>query len=296
MIYLDSIQFPSQEAESGYFCRPIPTYYQSNYPFQVFPQKGMDKVHFSDITIFCGTNGSGKSTTLNVIAEKLNLNRDSRFNTTELYKDFVEMTKVQFGTHDWEEVNKVMATSRIITSDDVFNHILDVRQKNDDLEFKRNVILRKRAEYCDSANIPREINFDDPSSFRRYKDYADMTSKSFSGYVRSRGVINERTYSNGENGYRYFTDAIKENGIYLLDEPENSLSAQLQIELGEFILGMARFYGCQFIISSHSPFILSIPFARIYDMDAYPVRETRWTDVPSVRMYQDFFKQHEGEF
>lgn len=256
----------------------------------------MDKVHFSDITIFCGTNGSGKSTTLNVIAEKLNLNRDSRFNTTELYKDFVEMTKVQFGTHDWEEINKVMAISRIITSDDVFNHILDVRQKNDDLEFKRNVILRKRAEYCDSANIPREINFDDPSSFRRYKDYADMTSKSFSGYVRSRGVINERTYSNGENGYRYFTDAIKENGIYLLDEPENSLSAQLQIELGEFILGMARFYGCQFIISSHSPFILSIPFARIYDMDAYPVRETRWTDVPSVRMYHDFFKQHEEEF
>lgn len=59
---------------------------------------------------------------------------------------------------------------------------------------------------------------------------------------------------------------------------------------------MARFYDCQFIISTHSPFILSIPFARIYDMDSVPVTTSKWTDLPNVRIYHDFFKDHEDEF
>mgnify|MGYP006990124335 CR=1 FL=1 len=35
---------------------------------------------------------------------------------------------------------------------------------------------------------------------------------------------NVREHSNGESAFLYFTDKIKENGLYLLDEPENSLS------------------------------------------------------------------------
>lgn len=46
----------------------------------------------------------------------------------------------------------------------------------------------------------------------------------------------------------------------------------LQMELVDYIIGVARFFDCQFIISSHSPFFLSIPFAKIYDMDCYPVK------------------------
>ena len=298
MTYLESFTFPSQEAESGYFSNPYrPTYYQSNYPFQVFPQKGMDRVEFSDITIFCGSNGSGKSTTLNVIGEKLGLRRDSQFNSTELYRDYVEMTDMELNVYDRAKLRELYAVSRIITSDDVFNHILSVREQNDAKDFQRNVILQQRREYRnDEDSRPREIDFDDPSSFRKYKDYADMTRKSYSGYVRSRGVINERTYSNGENGFKYFTDAIKPGGIYLLDEPENSLSAQLQTELADYLAGMARFYDCQFIISSHSPFMLSMPFARIYDMDSAPVCRRKWTEIPSVKIYHDFFVQHADEF
>ena len=40
--------------------------------------------------------------------------------------------------------------------------------------------------------------------------------------------------------------------LYLLDEPENSLSAELQLDLLKFIENSARFYNCQFIISTHS--------------------------------------------
>lgn len=62
------------------------------------------------------------------------------------------------------------------------------------------------------------------------------------------------------------------------------------------IAGMARFYDCQFIISSHSSLMLATPFAKIYDIDTNPVSTTKWTDIPSVRTYHDFFEAHAGEF
>lgn len=41
-------------------------------------------------------------------------------------------------------------------------------------------------------------------------------------------------HSNGESAFIYFSDKIKENALYLLDEPENSLSSQKQLELRNF--------------------------------------------------------------
>ena len=299
MVYLESFNFPSQSEESGYFRGPSPTYLESIYPFQVMPSKGLEFLSFSDVTILCGGNGSGKSTVLNIIAARLELKRESMFNTTEIFDDYVEMASEDLRVFDMEQDRNFRRASRIITSDDVFNHILGVRKKNDDVDFKRQVIQRTRQEYRNNpSSRPREINFDDPESVRRYREYASMINRhsSFSDQVRRHGAISERTYSNGENGYKYFTDAIQPGGLYLLDEPENSLSAQMQMELCDFITGMARFYDCQFIISTHSPFILSMKGARIYDMDSVPVKTTKWTEIPSVRIYHDFFMEHEEEF
>ena len=103
-------------------------------------------------------------------------------------------------------------------------------------------------------------------------------------------------YSNGETAMRYFTEHIDENAIYLLDEPENSLSVQLQIDLAKYIRDSARSFGCQFIISTHSPILLSIEHAKIYDLDSYPVTTKEWTELENVRAYYDFFKQHEDKF
>lgn len=299
MIYLNNAVFPDQATESSIFNSGSCTYYTTLYPFQIFPNKGLEKVEFSDITIFCGGNGSGKSTLLNVLCEKLELQRDAKFNRTELYSDYVDMVECDLRVYDKSKLRDLHAVSRIITSDDVFNHILKVREKNENVDFKRGVIMEQRNRYrYDSSSRPTGINFDDPESMSRFRDYAEMTNrnKSFSQLVRDRNILNERTYSNGENGYRYFSEAIQPGGLYLLDEPENSLSAQNQLELVDFIQGMARFYDCQFIISSHSPFILATPFAKIYDMDSYPVAVKPWTELESIRIYHDFFEEHSSEF
>lgn len=119
---------------------------------------------------------------------------------------------------------------------------------------------------------------------------------SASQYVRNKIGEEVRTYSNGENGFRYFVDAIQPGGLYLLDEPENSLSPEKQLQLTAFLQSMVRFYKCQFIIATHSPFILSLPYAKIYNMDESPVKTCKWTEYENVRVYYDFFKQHSDEF
>lgn len=121
-------------------------------------------------------------------------------------------------------------------------------------------------------------------------------SKTKSEYVRRQLKSNVREHSNGESAYMYFTDKMKENDLYLLDEPENSLSPERQQELACFLEESARFLGCQFIIATHSPFLLSMKNAKIYNLDGEPMRVSKWTNLPNVRVYYDFFKRHEGEF
>ena len=68
------------------------------------------------------------------------------------------------------------------------------------------------------------------------------------------------------------------------------------MELLKFLEDSARFFGCQFIIATHSPFLLSMKGAKIYDMDEEVVDVKRWTELENVRMYYEFFKKHAEEF
>ena len=86
------------------------------------------------------------------------------------------------------------------------------------------------------------------------------------------------------------------NGVSRREEPENSLPPERQIELARFMEDSARFFGCQFLIATHSPFVLAMRGARIYDLDGDPPRVRRWTELENVRAYYDFFREHAGEF
>ena len=101
---------------------------------------------------------------------------------------------------------------------------------------------------------------------------------------------------NGETAIRCLFDTITENGIYLLDEPENSLSAKLQLELAQFVADSARHFNCKFIIATHSPFFLSLPNAKIYNLDEIPVKTEYWTDLPNMRAYFDLFMKYRFDF
>ena len=70
----------------------------------------------------------------------------------------------------------------------------------------------------------------------------------------------------------------------------------MQKELAQFLVESVRFYNCQLVISTHSPFLLAMKGAKIYDLDAYPAEVRRWTELEAVRTYYDFFKERDRDF
>ncbi|MGP6139182.1 MULTISPECIES: AAA family ATPase [unclassified Jeotgalibaca] len=284
MLYLDSFNFPNREAEFDFFIEIKRTVYDTFYPFQVLSNQGLDRIDCAPITILYGGNGSGKTTALNVIAEKLALRRQAKYNRSNFYEDYLKFCTATYQT-------TVPEHSRIITSDDVFDYILNIRTVNEGIDEKREEMFEEYLSLKHSKFQLRSLD-----DYEQLRQVVEARRKTQSRYVRQEMPGNVREYSNGENAFRYFTNQIEENGLYLLDEPENSLSPARQLELMQFIEDSARFFGCQFIISTHSPFLLALKEARIYDLDTNPVSVKRWTELANVRTYYDFFRKHQDDF
>ena len=134
------------------------------------------------------------------------------------------------------------------------------------------------------------------SEYDDWKESYDAKTKSQSQFVRDRLMRNVDMQSNGETAMRYYVERIDENALYLIDEPENSLSAVLQQELADYIVKSARFFGCQFVISTHSPFLLSMENAKIYNLDHIPVSVCKWWELESMRHYYQLFEGAKEHF
>ena len=286
MIYLSRFTFPSQERESFFFHGPHRQCYNTYYPFGVIAKFDATILEFEPVTILYGGNGCGKSPALNVIAEKQGLQRDARYNRSNFFEDYVNLCEA-------ETRQPVPAHSRIITSDDVFDYMLNLRALNEGVDARREEVFQEYLEDIDKVNPFRFRTMDDYDRLKRVNLARRSTQ---SAYTRKRLNPNVREQSNGESASFYFTSRIQDGGLYLLDEPENSLSPTKQTELLQFLEDSARFYDCQFIIAPHSPFLLAMRGARIYDMEADPICRRRWTELPAGKAYHDFFKQHADAF
>ncbi len=286
MLYLSRFTFPDEDREWSFFMSVKRQCYNTFYPFKVLSSRGLTQLAFEPITILYGGNGSGKSTALNIMAERLNLERDTLYNRSSFYEDYLDLCS-------YEVRSPVPAHSRVITSDDVFDFMLNLRALNQGIDNRREEMFQEYLEDTDTTNVWRFRTMEDYERLKRVNLARRSTQSAF---VKKRLIENPREQSNGESAYFYFTSKIQENGLYLLDEPENSLSPIRQQELMQFLEDSTRFFGCQFIIATHSPFLLSMRGARIYDLDAQPVQTRRWTQLEAVRAYHDFFTKHAGDF
>lgn len=293
MIYLDSFHFPSREEDEHFFI-PYPgnpnfktknfrTIYQTKYPFTLFRERELpDRFEFRDITIFCGDNGSGKSTILNVISETLGLRRGTPYNRSDFFDDYTELCR-------YSVREPIPQQSRIITSDDVFSRVMNIRRLNAGIDDKRQEMID---EYIALRQDDADTALHGLDDYERWSKTHEARKKSGtqSEYLRARMVRSVEEHSNGESALAFFAEAIEDGGLYLLDEPENSLSPQHQLDLKYFLQDAVKNHACQFILSTHSPFLLSLMNARIYDIDSVPPVIRRYDDLECVKVYKDFFE------
>lgn len=284
MIYLKSFNLLDELMEHHVICDfEVRNIFNSAYPLGMFPLKELDKITFDNITIFCGGNGSGKTTILNIISEKLRSNRKSKVDKGSIFHNYVHCCSYEMSHEEPTEI-------KTITSDDIFDYLLDIRSINAHVNRYKDYLS---SEYLNNKN-KSSSNID---NYEELKGILDAKKKTMSKYIRERLTNNNIVeQSNGESALMFWEKEIKENAIYILDEPENSLSAENQLKLKKFLEESARFFNCQFIISTHSPFMLSIKDAKIYDLDSNPITTKKWTELSNIQTYYNFFKDNKDEF
>ena len=90
MIYLSSFRFPSWDEEYKFRLDDVKrTCYNTMYPFFVLSRHALSELSFTEVTILYGGNGSGKTTALNVIAEKIGAERASLYNRSSFFGDYL---------------------------------------------------------------------------------------------------------------------------------------------------------------------------------------------------------------
>ena len=316
MVYLETFYFPSVEKEEEELQRffyseedrrpiePALNYIAQNvYPFSLLAYH-LSCLDFEPITILYGGNGSGKSTILNVISNKLHISREAPYNSSYLMEKYVKMCSFKSNFHytnkDLDLVNKtnykydILEISKMITSDDVFKKMIDKRLRDDQKRFKSDMIIEEKR--AAAGTVPKSINLEDETSIERFNDFLSMRKSSYTEYIKKTIGDIGPSFSNGETGLMCLMEQISNPGLYLLDEPENSMSCETQLKLVEFIELSARAFNTQFIIATHSPFLLSIPNAKIYNLDTRPVSLSKWWELENMKRYFQIFNKYQTEF
>ena len=299
MIYLESFALPIDREEEllemkmGQNGGPF-GYIDNPYPCGLFVGKELRELYFRRVTILYGGNGSGKSTLLNLMASRLALKRVAPGNSSEMMELYAQNCTYALSRDEDGIPCEIPGGSRIITSDDVFDYMLTLRTNNEDITENKQAARQGWA----------DLRYGDTIKLRSMEDYealrmqvlARRKSVSRRAFIRQTAGQEALTTSNGETALRYFQEKLQMDTLYCLDEPENSLSPKLQLELASLLEEMARCCGCQFIIATHSPFLLAMPGARIYDLDTVPVQPRNWWQLENTRTYFDFFHQHRRLF
>lgn len=218
---------------------------------------------------------------LNIMANKLQIEgqeyaTSNQYGIVRYFTKFVDECSYTLGEDEnGRQIGRLPRRSRYIKSEDILYEIKKIQQEQ---------ILGDGYIY---EHIRRGMNKEQIEQLKN----SDKMKKQME-FLK----FAQEKYSNGETTLQMFDDFVESDALYLLDEPEVSLSPANQTLLAEKINKMSRLLGCQFIISTHSPFMLGTLNAKIYNLDSRELEVTEWTDLENVRYFYDFFERHKSEF
>jgi predicted ATPase len=216
------------------------------------------------VTIFIGDNGCGKSTLLESLALKLKLPLIGGFVTDSSGFEAARILQPYLKIDMKRETSKGFFFRAEDFSDFINSVDNDKRRIFEDLRDLRGVVDDSIVnQMSDSMNYSlREMR----------KNYGEKM----------------QAFSHGEAYLKILQTRIGDKGIYLLDEPEAALSPIKQISLLFLIVEILKKGNTQFIISTHSPILMGIPGATIYQVTEDNMEVTEYKETDHYRITKTF--------
>lgn len=217
------------------------------------------------VTLLAGPNGSGKSTLLEALALECGFpaighaapSRDATLHGVAPLARSLRLSWSSRTRHGF-----------FLRAEDVFGFILSIRRQREELD--------------------AELG----AAKERLEGSSDYAKRLGLGPLRASVAALEARYgrnpdarSHGETFLHLFRERLTPGGLYLMDEPEAALAPESQLALVA-LMSDAVAAGSQFVIATHSPLLLAIPGATLYDFDDEGVRQARWDELASVQLWK----------
>tara|TARA_R110001592_G_scaffold49617_7_gene154561 strand:+ start:530 stop:1318 length:789 start_codon:yes stop_codon:yes gene_type:complete len=228
----------------------INTVKEHPYPYDVPAIKYAKHIDLSNsITFIIGENGSGKSTLLESLACRLQLpHMDGKgygkkcFDAAKRLLPYLEL--------EWHIERSVGFFFR---AEDFGDYLNSIHRTDVDLHNQMNL----------GDEVPDHI-------IQQMKDCANYQLHQ----VRKDYGQELDSFSHGEAYMHIMNQMINQRGIYVLDEPEASLSPAKQLAFIYFIQNHLQHFNSQFIIATHSPMLMAYPEAAIYEVTDNAMKKT----------------------
>ena len=133
-------------------------------------------------------------------------------------------------------------------------------------------------------------SFFSPELFRNFSQLVDEWATGNPGLLDYFGGQSLITQSHGQSCMAYFQSIYQVKGRHFLDEPEAALSPETQLRLLKVLSTMGAAGHAQFIISTHSPILMSCPDALVYDFNQTTIAPTAYEKTRHYRIYKEFFR------
>ena len=110
--------------------------------------------------------------------------------------------------------------------------------------------------------------------------------------IDSYGGVSLHRQSHGESFLALVENRFGGEGLYLLDEPEAALSPTRQLSLLALLDELAG-RASQFIIATHSPILMALPGAEIFQLDREGVRAVAYRETEHYQITRRFLENPE---
>lgn len=127
-----------------------------------------------------------------------------------------------------------------------------------------------------------------------YYNVATETERLGVDQIAALGGVSPHARSHGESFVDLMKHRFHADGLYFMDEPEAALSPQACLAVIARLTELVEYQHCQFVVATHSPILLAVPGAQIWEIrDDGRLVDTSYEDASPVRLTKDFLSDPE---